>query len=83
MSFWDEVMRQTVNNTQSSLDPSGVWLNRDRGRTFTRRDVPDDTQPQMPDEEATRAAYRRRLAAYRNRGGRASTILASEERLGG
>lgn len=82
MSFWDEVMRQTNNNTQSSLDPSGVWLNRDRGG-IRRRDVPNDTQPEMPDEEATRAAYRRRLAAYRTRGGRQSTILAAEERLGG
>lgn len=39
----------------------------------------------MPDadSEAVAAAKRRKMAALKNRGGRASTILAGEETLGG
>lgn len=44
--------------------------------------VPEPAPVPMPDEEDIRRARRRSLAAQANRGGRASTILTDEDRLG-
>jgi hypothetical protein len=46
---------------------------------------PAASEPVMPDadSEAVAAARRRKVAAMKSRGGRASTILGGEDRLGG
>jgi hypothetical protein len=43
---------------------------------------PEKVMPE-PDMEAVAAARRRKVAAMQSRGGRESTILAGEDRLGG
>lgn len=76
----DELARGTKKSTKSTLDPGGFHINKDKPAAAP---VAAPAAAEMPDEEATKAAQRRKAAAMQQRGGRASTILSYDERLGG
>lgn len=44
--------------------------------------IPEPTVMPQPDDEASRRAKKRSLATQRARGGRTSTILSTEDKLG-
>jgi len=68
--------------TKSMLDPVGLFT--ETNDTPQAAPVtPDATVMPDPDGAAVKAARRRKLAAMQQRGGRDSTILGGETRLGG
>jgi hypothetical protein len=86
-----DVKRIAGNVHEQTFNPGGVMKKGtvDPLGTFAE-DAPmaesTDAGPMvMPDadSEAVAAARRRKMAAMKNRGGRASTILGGEDRLGG
>lgn len=76
MSKW------TQNMTKSVLDPAKVAINKDK-KSGAAAPAPAATVMPDPDDEAVAAAKRRKMAEMQNRGGRASTVLGGEDRLGG
>lgn len=74
----DEAARITKNVTKSKLDPAGLFTTKDTTTVASQPQTVD-----MPDDEATKAARRRKVASMQARGGRASTVLAGDDRLGG
>lgn len=77
----DEIKYATKKLTKSSLDPSGLHINKDKKTVVA---APVSTAVAMPDEESTKAARRRKVAEMQQRGGRASTILSADtDLLGG
>lgn len=69
--------------SEKEADPLGVYKLQDKGASVT---IAQEAGPAvMPDadSEAVAAARRRKMAAMRNKGGRASTVLGGEDRLGG
>lgn len=74
-----EVSRVTKNTTKSTLDPAG-FTSKDKGGAPAAAPAPAIA---MPDDEATKAAQRRKVASMAQRGGRASTVLSGDDRLGG
>lgn len=75
-----EIGKITKNLIKSTLDPAGLVTSKD---TTTVVEAPAAPAMPDPDGEAVAAAKRRKIAAAKNRGGRASTILDGEEMLGG
>lgn len=73
-----------------TLDPAGRTIADDATGQIAAAEAAKNVAPEaapvvMPDAdgEAVAAARRRKMAAMKNRGGRASTILGGEDRLGG
>lgn len=77
MSKW------TQNMTKSVLDPAKVAINKDKKGGAAAAPAPAATVMPDADDEAVAAAKRRKMAEMQNRGGRASTVLGGEDRLGG
>ena len=67
---------------EKDADPLGVYKLQDKGQPAV---IGSGASAVMPDadSEAVAAARRRKMAAMKQRGGRASTILGGEDRLGG
>jgi len=69
-------------STKALLDPAGLFTEiNDTPQAAAV--TPDATVMPDPDGAAVKAARRRKLAAMQQRGGRDSTILGGETRLGG
>lgn len=68
--------------TVDKLDPSGIYKPKGNGAGAVAAPAGPAVMPDA-DSEAVAAARRRKMAAMRNRGGRASTVLGGEDRLGG
>ena len=82
MSSLKDKLAKPSRVAKSLLDPGGHFtsINDDPPLEAEGRDktiMPD------PDGEAVKAAKRRKLAGMKQRGGRDSTILGGEDRLGG
>lgn len=67
---------------EKQADPLGVYKLQDKGAAATATSATTAVMPDA-DSEAVAAARRRKIAAMKNRGGRASTILGGEDLLGG
>jgi hypothetical protein len=85
----DSVKKIAGNSHKSVVDPAGILGDDvdpigvfDYGKTAEVAGAPALAMPD-PDGDAVAAARRRKAAAMQQRGGRASTILGGEDRLGG
>lgn len=85
-----ELMKVWGKGHQRMVDPGGFMADKhtDPLNLFNYGGTPapsTDGTAEMPtaDSQAVAAARRRKAAAMKNRGGRASTILAGEDLLGG
>lgn len=67
---------------EKDADPLGVYKLKDKGATTVAGGSGGAVMPDA-DSEAVAAARRRKMAEMKNRGGRQSTILGGEDRLGG
>jgi hypothetical protein len=70
----------------NAVDPLGLFGANYRGKgkaIAAPAPAPAPMAMPTPDDEAVKAARRRQLAAAQTRGGRQSTILSGDDRLGG